>query len=328
MNVNNNLLDADRRADVRLGMTHGYAFDGDVVRLNATLEVLDAAHLTQEPRALQLWATEAPYCGGELTGTKVAEIALTDLHIADAATRVEDSAFARLPAGADERCMVMALARVDGSGDATSILDYANYPRTQGFSLPRFVGRYSLRVEGGRIDVAVESVENPRGADNLSGTLSLQVWALRQPYHGGDFEGIAVAGVEIGQLAGGVQHSDIRFSSDMPKLPEGEWNLVLMAREWTRAGYITRDYRTFPKPHAVAPVVRLVPQSKKAAADASKGVSVNRASEAELAAVKGMPKTVAKAIVADRPYAELDDLLRVKGMGPKLLEKLRALLQA
>lgn len=347
MNVNNNLLDADGRTVARLGESHGYAFDGDLVRLNAVLEVADASRFAHRPWSLQLWATDAPYSGGALAGTKVAEVALGDRRLADQYAQIEDSAFARLPAGAGEHCMVMALACSDRANTPAAILDYANYPLPQRFDLPRFVGRYTLRVDAGRIDVAVEAIENPRSDDNLSGTLSLQVWALRAPYHGGDFEGVAVAGVELGQLAGGAQRTDICFSSEMPKLADGEWNLVVMVREWTSVGYITRDYRTFPQTHTVAPVVRLVVPAKKAVAEvvvppvarpavtpANKaaatqpaGVSVNRASEVDLAAVKGMPKAVAKAIVADRPYAKLDDLLRVKGMGAKLLEKLRGLLQ-
>ena len=40
-----------------------------------------------------------------------------------------------------------------------------------------------------------------------------------------------------------------------------------------------------------------------------------------LLAVKGLGATVVQAIIAGRPYAALDDLCRVKGMGPKLLSK-------
>jgi DNA uptake protein ComE-like DNA-binding protein len=55
----------------------------------------------------------------------------------------------------------------------------------------------------------------------------------------------------------------------------------------------------------------------------SKLVSINKASEAELIAVKGLSTGVARAIVAARPFATLDDVCRAKGMGAKLLTKLR-----
>jgi competence ComEA-like helix-hairpin-helix protein len=70
----------------------------------------------------------------------------------------------------------------------------------------------------------------------------------------------------------------------------------------------------------VAPAIR-------ATDNRSRTVSVNTATADELASVKGLPAKVAEAIVAKRPYASLDDLLRVKGMGAKLLAKLRSRLK-
>ena len=56
-------------------------------------------------------------------------------------------------------------------------------------------------------------------------------------------------------------------------------------------------------------------------------MSVNSASKAELAAIKGMPTKVAEGIVSKRPFKSLDDLAGVKGMGAWLLAKLRSKLK-
>ena len=56
-------------------------------------------------------------------------------------------------------------------------------------------------------------------------------------------------------------------------------------------------------------------------------LSLNEASRAEIAAIKGVSKKLAEAIVAARPFASTADLLAVKGMGPKLLEKIRTLVR-
>jgi DNA uptake protein ComE-like DNA-binding protein len=53
------------------------------------------------------------------------------------------------------------------------------------------------------------------------------------------------------------------------------------------------------------------------------GVSRNSASPKEIAAIKGISKKVAENIVAARPFRSVDELLRVKGMGAKLLQKVR-----
>jgi hypothetical protein len=46
----------------------------------------------------------------------------------------------------------------------------------------------------------------------------------------------------------------------------------------------------------------------------------------QLAAIKGVSKAVAIAIVRARPYESIEGLLEVRGIGPKLLEKLRPLI--
>ena len=65
------------------------------------------------------------------------------------------------------------------------------------------------------------------------------------------------------------------------------------------------------------------PKALPVVEDNSKGVSVNTASELQLVAVKGLGVAVVRGIIAGRPYAKLDELCRVKGMGPKLLDKVR-----
>lgn len=60
-------------------------------------------------------------------------------------------------------------------------------------------------------------------------------------------------------------------------------------------------------------------------------VSLNTASAVELAQLPGIGPKRARAIVEDRqqhgPYRRLDDLTRVRGIGPRLVERLRASLR-
>lgn len=53
-------------------------------------------------------------------------------------------------------------------------------------------------------------------------------------------------------------------------------------------------------------------------------VELNRASEEELTSLPRVGPVLARRIVAGRPFAEVDDLLRVRGIGPVTLERLRA----
>jgi competence ComEA-like helix-hairpin-helix protein len=52
-------------------------------------------------------------------------------------------------------------------------------------------------------------------------------------------------------------------------------------------------------------------------------IDLNTASASELQSISGIGPKLATAIIAGRPYAKVDDLLRVKGIGDKLLSKIR-----
>jgi comEA protein len=82
-----------------------------------------------------------------------------------------------------------------------------------------------------------------------------------------------------------------------------------------------------------APAPATAVAATAAAAAAAAGlVDLNRATAAELEGLPGIGPAKAAAIIADRatsgPFRSVDDLVRVKGIGPKTLEKLRPLVTA
>lgn len=330
---------------VRLGPNHGYAFDGDAVRLNA-----DVTGTCEQPLTLQLWACDTPFDGRPVGGIKVADVALPA-----GQTQIETLVAACPPAGQVAHAMVLTL--VDPSDGR--VLDFANFPRWEHFSQPRIQGTAGFALLGEQVRLTVDGVDNPRAADNLSGTLCLELWALPAPFaSNGLAGGQALAGVTLGSLAGQQSWSGLVHDLAIDVHPAGTWHLALLLREWTAAGYVTRDFTDFSIPVTweaelaapptpvieavvipadVAPAadeptaaVQVVEEAAaKPASKASKKkekssgkVSVNTASEAELAAVKGLTKAAAAAIVAARPFKTMDDLLALKGIGKKTLEKL------
>jgi competence ComEA-like helix-hairpin-helix protein len=356
-NTKNYPLGAPRLAS--LGTNHGYRFDGDLVHLNAMFQVHDAA-AHQRAWALQLWACPvAPRSVTDLTGQLVAEVALPPIgEIADESEGFEVAGLALLPVGSAEHVMVLALV-AGQSGQSVDVQDFAVYPQTETFIQPRMAGIAGYRTQGDRVVFEVERIENPRGAANRSGTLALELWALKSEFRGGHFQGTPLAGVAFDALSGQCEYRQCAFDLPFVAPPGGSWNLVLMLREWTAAGFVTRDFVSFARPYTVsAPVVAPAapsvskptpapaaksapepavkatakpepePASKPAVAKAKDSqVSVNSASKSELAAIEGMSTKVAEGIVSKRPFKSLDELTKVKGMGEKMLTKLRSKLR-
>jgi DNA uptake protein ComE-like DNA-binding protein len=336
-----------------IGETHGYCFDGDSVQINAELNFSDAALSAASQWALQLWSSVSGFPDRQLAGVKVAELAV---YPAAGYQGLTATVAAMPPAGTDEQVMALALVFWNDNGLPT-VADLAVYPVAESFVQPKLAGNVTCALADGMATLTVDTIENPRAEDNLSGTLALEVWALDTPYAGGSWQGIPVASLVLGVLGGGQQLTDCNFVVPAAA-PEGPGVLTLMLREWGPAGYVTRDYCNLsletpakakpkaapkkaaakkaaakedaPKAKAKAEPKSVTKESKapaKAAkAPVAKGIAVNAASEAELLAIKGLTASVVKAVIAGRPYASLDDLGSVKGVGPKLLAKLRDVL--
>jgi DNA uptake protein ComE-like DNA-binding protein len=168
---------------------------------------------------------------------------------ADDIEHLEMNTFASPPAGRANYFMVLVLA----SGRPTQfdeIHDLAVYGQKQQFLQPRLGGYVGYQIEGDRVRLSVERIENPRDAANLSGTLALELWALSAPYSGGSFQGVPLAGVAVGSLSGQSVLTNNSFELPLTRPPAGRWHFVLMLREWTTAGYVTRDFTNFDIPVA------------------------------------------------------------------------------
>ena len=340
----------------QLGSSHGYRLEGDLAFLNAEI-LCDESRLTGQEWALQLCTDK---------GIKFAELPLGLLNPnGTGCIVVSGSSYALPPAGEGPHLVSMVLVSgFDGALD--TVEDFASYEQAVSFLQPRMGGTICSGFTNDEITFDIARIENPRDGDNISGTLALELWALDSEYAGGDWTGVPVASLVLGSLSGQTEWTDCHVTTHAGPLPEAG-HLTLMLREWTPAGYVTRDFRALARPSGspakaekatkataekkakapaeaktkaaekAAPVAAAAaPVAEKAkaaapvaaaAAAATPGVSINTASAAELSDIKGVSNALAKAIVAGRPYAKLDDVVSAKGMGEKLLKKIRASLK-
>jgi competence ComEA-like helix-hairpin-helix protein len=63
----------------------------------------------------------------------------------------------------------------------------------------------------------------------------------------------------IGTLMGQTESTATSFELPFSRPPAGEWHLVMMLREWTAAGYVTRDFTNFSQPVAYGPAASTTP---------------------------------------------------------------------
>lgn len=239
----------------RLGSSHGYRLDGDVVFLNASFIASPAADAGRSWR-LRLVA------GDVLSGHVVAEAALPPLsELTGAVENFEVCAAATPPAARGFHTLSLVLVSRDASG-AETIHDSVSYAASQAFAQPRLCGPVGLWFENdSELVLDLDRVSNPRADGNLSGTLSVEVWAMDNAYAGGDFAGQPVAGAILGALAAGETWHPGALHLRASR-PAAAAHLVVMLREWNGSAYATRDFVTFaPAPAAVAAAVSAAPEA-------------------------------------------------------------------
>jgi hypothetical protein len=327
-----------RPGAVKLGPSHGYRFDGDLVSLNAELAVSPDALDQRDQWALQLWACETPYAGGSLSGIKIAEAPVAlPLESGAEHPRLDAATPAHVPAGQCEYSMVLVLAS-GSAGTFDQVHDFANYPARERFAVPHFEGAVGYRIEGDVLVVSVERIRNPRSEDNLTGTLALELWALAAPHKGGAIEegaGVRLADTQLERIAGQSALDHVEYALRFTEPPADRSQLALMLREWTALGYETRDCCNFAAPYRAAkPVVT----DELPAADADAAVappappapmppqaaSVPIAVEAPLTLAAPTPRAAVIETESAEPArlsiqrASVDELAKVKGLNRKL----------
>jgi hypothetical protein len=174
--------------------------------------------------------------------------------------------------------------------------------------------------------------------------------------------GVRLADTQLERIAGQSALDHVEYAMPFTEPPADRSQLVLTLREWTALGYETRDYCNFAAPYRPAkpelahellaasapaevappqpplheaplPIASLEPVAAKpepaaaAVVDSASAeparLSIQSASLDELTSVKGLNRKLAGEIVKNRPYTSVDQLLRVRGIGDKLLRKLR-----
>jgi DNA uptake protein ComE-like DNA-binding protein len=207
---------------------------------------------------------------------------------------------------------VLVLAAHTGS-DFEDVHDFANYPALQPFVSPRFEGALGYEVVGDEVVLRAARVVNPRPAYNLSGSLALELRALTRASD--SLEGVVLASAPLGRIEGQSALDGIELRAARAPAPAGAGPVALVLVEYSAEGFIARDVFRFPPAE--------VEDSAPPPPPAPSRTSIQTATVEELAAVPGISRKVAIEIVKARPFRSVDELVKTRGIGDKLLRRLR-----
>jgi DNA uptake protein ComE-like DNA-binding protein len=202
---------------------------------------------------------------------------------------------------------------------------YATQTESIAVATPPLVvrGACGYRIDNGRIIIDIAEIANNRDSEL---TLMLREWGP-SGYVTRDYVSFSLPFVVSGEpvVAGSPTDNVINVDftgSQKPSTLSAANKAEAAAIEPARpaATEIESPPKESPPPRATEPEV---------AATAPRGapirgaVSLNHADYGAIAAVKGISKKLAENIVAARPFESLQDVPHVKGMGKKLLQKVR-----
>lgn len=214
-----------------------------------------------------------------------------------------------------------------------------------------FMNNCGYMMNENQIQINIEEICNNRDISNLSGSLSVELWALSEIYNGNSFSNAyCMANVMIGEILGQHFFKDCQYNLPYSNPPLGNWQLCLMLREFNGQIYETVDYCNFNNPYFVdcksnifsdktistesksvneletdklnKNITNREDDNKEIIVKVSKiinKINLNTASEEEIVKIKGVSGKLANLIFNNRPFKTSDELMKLKGIGKKLL---------
>lgn len=62
------------------------------------------------------------------------------------------------------------------------------------------IGDCGYEIQNNQVIINISEIANHRELENISGTLSIELWALDKPYTGAEFNGLALAGTGVDSI--------------------------------------------------------------------------------------------------------------------------------
>lgn len=176
-------------------------------------------------------------------------------------------------------------------------------------------------INQNEIQINIDQINNNRNAGNISGSLSIELWALPEIYNGENIlNSHCICSTAISEIYGEHFLQDCQYNLNFDNPPAGSWNLCLMLKEYNGEYYETVDYCNFNVPYIVT--TEVVDTKLEVSSDKESKINLNLADEKQISKIKGINRKLVSLIINNRPFKSVDDLMKLKGIGKKTLEKL------
>ena len=233
------------QAGAKFGGSTGYeiAADGNTVSLQAERIENTSAENATGTLYMKLWALDAPYKGGTLSGTLLGAYKLEGLAPGRRYNAIKRSVPLTYPSAKKNYAICLTL--LEYKNGAYVIVDQRNMPN------PRLLGPAKLftlegpwswktSYEGGTIDLNVAKISHRRTGN--TGSLKLSAWATVNPYRGGPIKGFELGSVTKKALAPGYSYTNVKNTEKFTPPPNGDYYVTLVLLEFTGTEYVIQDY--------------------------------------------------------------------------------------
>ncbi len=120
---------------------------------------------------------------------------------------------------------------------------------------PKIGGGFSYQFTTGNASVTLSlgAITNS-SAENATGTILVQLWAMDEQYDGGRLRGHTVASYKLEGLDGGRQYSNFKQTLKATMPPRrGDYHMCITVSEYREGGYVITDNRNMSKVVTLAP---------------------------------------------------------------------------
>ena len=127
---------------------------------------------------------------------------------------------------------------------------------TSAHAAPKLSGSapYQFGAGNATVSLGCDAITNS-SAENATGTIQVQLWALKQKYVSGRISGHVIAGFKLEGLAGGRRYNGIKktLNASMPA-NRGSYFLCLTVSEFRSGGYVITDFRNYTNAVTLGPL--------------------------------------------------------------------------